>query len=182
MAKDMSCPEVNFMIRPETRHRFYSIANSLPPTERIEFGIYSGDRILESFSLDNEMAQESSLDQARPLRSYGEIQGVVHAFFKETKSPKLVIRELASQSLVNCFFSKEMYHEAVALLQDRNAVVYVEGEISETPSGQITDIDVKNLTPAPEFDATEFEKMIGGFPGGLTGGVDAAVLLEELRE
>jgi hypothetical protein len=76
-----------------------------------------------------------------------------------------------------------MYPHAVALLEDEDAVVMVEGIVTENRSdGLVTDIEVSDFTPCPEFDLEKFEKMIGAFPGALTGGEDSAKLLDEYRD
>jgi hypothetical protein len=182
MSNRYSNEVLNLRIRLETRLRYGAIANGIGEGEKVTFGILDGDESgIEWHTLDKDAA--SSIDVAAPTSGqyYGEIQGIVHALYKETKRPKLVIRELSTRNLVDCYFSEEMYAHAVALLEDKDAVVFVEGAVSENSSGEITDIFVRDFTPAPDFDANVMEHFIGRFPNVLTGGEDAASLLDDFR-
>jgi hypothetical protein len=184
MANDLT-DEINVRIRYRTRQKFAEIAKHIDQNERIEFALYSADNgsITETF----ELVSPTQLPEVPPTetsaRYHGEIQGIIHSFLKESKHPKLVLRELATKQLVNCFFSREMYPHAVALLEDENAVVMVEGLVTEDANtGLVTDVQVSEFTPCPEFDLAKFENMIGAFPKTLTGGEDSAELLDEYRD
>ncbi len=100
---------------------------------------------------------------------FGEIQGVVHAFFKESRRPHLVVRELSTRALIKCYFNPMMYEKAVETLSERDSVVFVEGEITERADIGIADeIEVLDFRPAPLFDLQFFESFIGSRPD-LTG-------------
>jgi hypothetical protein len=93
------------------------------------------------------------------------------------------MRELSTRQLVDCYFTKDMYQGAVELLHDENAVISVEGIVVEDSStGLVTEMEVTEFTPAPNFDLQSFERMIGAFPRALTGGKDSAALLDEFRD
>lgn len=183
MANDFSDPELSVRIRPETRTRYFDISRALPETDYVGFGIFqNGDSSkVEWHRLDKTIAGTAATALAPKSESQGEIQGIVHAFFKETKTPKLVMRELASRNLVDCYFEEKMYAHAVELLRDRDGVIFVEGSVAESETGEITEIHVSDFTPAPEFDERWFESKIGAFPGALTGTQDAAAALDEFR-
>ncbi len=119
----------------------------------------------------------------RKFRYHGEIQGVVHALYKETKRPKLSIRDLCTKQLVDCYFARDMYQGVVNLLRDEDAIIFVEGEVVEdAETGAIEEIDATEFTPAPPFDVDLFESQIGAFPRALTGGGDSTALLDRFRE
>jgi hypothetical protein len=184
MANDLA-DEINVRIRHRTRQRFIEIAKHIAPNEKIEFALYSGDNgsITETFELAQPAQLPETPSTETQSRYHGEIQGIIHSFLKESKNPKLVLRELATKQLVNCFFTKEMYPHAVALLQDEEAVVMVEGLVIEDPNtGFATDIEVSEFTPCPEFNLAKFESMIGAFRKALTGGEDSAALLDKYRD
>jgi hypothetical protein len=183
MANDFSDDILNVRIRPETRARFFDISKALPEGDSAAFGICeNGDESnVEWHRLDKQFASEASTAVAPKNNSHGEIQGIVHAFFKETKSPKLVIRELSTRNLIDCFFDETMYQHAVELLRDKDGVIFVEGTASETETGEISEIHVSDFTPAPEFFEGVFESMIGTFPKALSGEKDAAEALDEFR-
>lgn len=183
MANDLSDAELAVRIRPETRARYFDISRVLPETDYVNFGIFqNGDASnMEWHRLDKGVAGTAATALAPKTESHGEIQGIVHAFFKETKTPKLVMRELASRSLVDCYFEEQMYAHAVELLRDKDGVIFVEGTVSESEAGDITEIRVSDFTPAPEFDEGWLESKIGAFPGALTGTQDAAEALDQFR-
>ncbi len=175
---------VNVKVRPETRARYFDISKALPDGEFLSVGVaVNGDSEggFEWHRLDKSLASAAAYSAEPKIKCHGEIQGIVHAFFKETKTPKLVMRELSTRNLVDCYFEEEMYEHAVALLQDKNGVIFVEGTVSESLDGEITEISVSDFTPAPEFDETLFESMIGTFPNALTGQQDAAKALDDFR-
>jgi len=177
---------LNVRIRPETRMQYFNIAKALPEGDAVSFGVVRNGDAPETVTwhrLDKTAALVASEVVATPrMAHYGEIQGIVHSFFKETKHPKLVIRELSTKALVDCFFTEQLYEHAVALLQDKDGVVFVEGTVSEDETGNITSIHVADFTPAPPFDEREFESMIGTFPGALTGNQDSQEALDNYRE
>lgn len=184
MANDFSNEVLNVRIRPETRSRFYDISKSLPEGDFISFGICKNgsESSVEWHRLDRNIANRVTEFLPTREKSRGEIQGIVHALYKETKEPKLVIRELSTKNLIDCYFTEAMYEGVVALLKDKEGVIFVEGVISENESGEIVEVFASDFTPAPDFDEEWFEKNIGGFPKGLTGSKDAAIALDEFRE
>jgi hypothetical protein len=59
----------------------------------------------------------------------------------------------------------------VDVLEDKDEIIFVEGQVRENPdTGLITEIEVANFTPAPDFDAEEFESLIGSFSAPKTDG------------
>jgi len=184
MARDYSDDVMNVRISPRTRQEYAAIANDLEPDEKIEFALLDGEREApEVYELDRSAITQVEFERPANYRYLGEIQGIVHSFVKEAKRPKLVMRELSTKQLVDCYFTKDMYQGAVALLRDEDAVVFIEGLVTEDSStGFVTEMDVTEFTPAPEFDLQAFEGMIGAFPKALTGGRDSGKLLDDLRD
>ena len=104
-------------------------------------------------------------DTSQVAAYYGEIQGIVHAFYKEDASLKLVTRELSTRTLVDCSFTPDMYKAAVETLLEPNAVIFVEGEVSEDRAkGQVASIQVADFRPAPDFDDTWIDSFVGIYP------------------
>jgi hypothetical protein len=184
MARDFSDDIMNVRISQRTRQEYVEIATDLEPDEKIEFALLDGAaEAPEIYELDQSIIRQFVSEKPDRYRYPGEIQGIVHSFVKEAKRPKLVMRELSTRQLVDCYFTKDMYQGAVALLRDEDAVISVEGIVSEDSStGLVTEIDVTEFTPAPTFDLQAFERMIGAFPKALTGGRDSAALLDEYRD
>lgn len=112
----------------------------------------------------------------------GEIQGTVHSFFKESKKPHLVIRELSTRELVKCYFDPMMYEKAVETLVERDSVVFVEGSVTQDPkTGVTSEINVSDFRPAPLFDLNFFKSFIGARPN-LTGTLDSEEAIYRNRQ
>lgn len=161
-------PQINLRIRRETRLQFFKIGLEDDDPEEVIIGIsINGDsQNLVFYPVKRSAAADFDPVVPSSFRYHGEVQGRVHAFYKETKRPKLVIRELSTAQLVHCYFQPEMYEHAVKTLEEKDAIVFVEGEVLEdSEKGFITDIEVTDFILAPEFDAISMESMFGGFPG-----------------
>lgn len=170
------------LVRPETRRQFHRITSPLDVDEIIRFGIYRDaeaqpEAWFDIGKFDDLEFSEGLIDR----NAYGEVQGVVNAFFKEHKPPYLRIRELSTGELVKCYFQPEMYQTAVELLEDREAVVFVEGRLKEdAATGKTREIAVEDFRPAPEFDLALFERMLGTIPD-YTGDLTSEQFVEQAR-
>jgi hypothetical protein len=169
-------------VRTETRRQFRRITRALDPDEYMRIGVYRGDerRPENWFAVQRSDAveiQEGTIDRG----TYGEVQGVVNAFFKEHQPPFVRIRELATGNLVKCFFRPEQYQAAVELLEDREAVVFVEGWLREDAStGATREVRVEDFTPAVEFDLNSVEALYGAIPD-YTGDVTSEQFVTRVR-
>ncbi len=183
MARDFSDEIMNVKISHRTRQRFVAIANDVAPDEKIQFAILNGAPEPDVYELDQTAVAQFAAEKP-PFHKYlGGIQGIVHSFIKEAKRPKLVIRELSTKQLVDCYFTRDLYQHAVALLHDEDAVISVDGTVTEdSSSGAIIEISVTDFTPCPIFDTEWFEDHIGAFPSALTGGGDSATLMDDWRD
>jgi hypothetical protein len=160
--------EINLRIRRETRLQYFKIGLDDDDMEKVTIGISRNGDSNNLVFYPVRRSAAADFDPAIPLafKYHGEIQARVHAFYKGSKRPKLVVRELSTKQLVNCFFRPDMYEHAVATLEEKDAVLFVEGEVSEdSETGYITDIEVSDFHLAPEFDAAEMESLIGSFAG-----------------
>ncbi len=176
--------EMALVIRPETRQCFGRIAEPFDADEIARFGLYKADeeKPSEWFTLDRGHLITMERNVANRCQSWGEIQGVVHSFFKEVARPYFKIRELGSRQLVNCYFKPEMYQAAVNVLTDPQSVVYVEGWVHENAeTGFATDIDVSDFRLAPDFSLEAYRDGLGSLPD-YTGGLSTAEHIANLRD
>lgn len=185
MNNDLSDDEMNITVRRDTKISYYSVTDYIDDDEDIKLGLYGNgsDTNPTEWFLLNKMSV-SLVDEIKPENPiyHGEAQGIVHAFYKESKHPKLVIRELSTGNLIDCFFDKEMYQSAVETLQDPESVLFVEGEVVEDgATGNVISITASDFRLAPEFKLAEFESMIGKFPEAITGGKSMEEFLELAR-
>lgn len=169
-------------IRSETRRQFRKVTRSLDPDEHMRIGIYQGnehrpDSWYMVHRSDAAEVTEGLIDRG----TYGEVQGVVNAFFKEAQPPYVRIRELSTGNLVKCFFRVDQYQAAVELLEDKDAVVFVEGWLREDAfTGATREVRVEDFTPAVEFDEKAVEALFGAVPD-YTGSLTSEEFVERIR-
>lgn len=159
-------PALGLRIRSETRHQFRQIGSALDTDEVASFGVYMDGETRPKKWFDLHHSDAPSIIAGLIDRNvYGEIQGTVNAFFKEHAPPYLRIRELSTGELVKCYFPAEKYQTAVELLEDRDAVIFIEGWLKEdATSGQVREIRVEDFRSAPEFDIGLYRNMLGALP------------------
>jgi hypothetical protein len=177
-------PSEHVEVRSETRLKYGQITKRIDSDERIKIILHEdsngdSDRVYE---LSREKAQQIEETYHQKVQYYGEIQGYVHSFYKEARRPKLVVRDLATRALVDCFFKQEMYEAAIDTMSEPNAVIFVEGTVTENLcSGVIESIEVSDFHLAPQFDLEFFESFIGSKPS-LTGDITSEQLIRSLRD
>jgi hypothetical protein len=184
MSNQLPGPDLTMLIRPATRLQYSHIATQIDPDELIRFGVYRDgeNQPHDWFTLDKTIATKISSEISSAATYFGEIQGIVHSFFKETDKPKLVIRELSTRLLVDCFFKPDMYQSAVEVLQEKEGVVFVEGMVTENISeGVVESIEVTDFTPAPLFNEQEMRGFLGTNPG-LTGSLTTEDYVQRFRD
>lgn len=174
------------MISPRTRREYRRIAKPIARDDVIRLGLYGADAAIPELwcELHHEARDDQENDDGAvpPSRTvFGEIQGSVHAFFKEAPTPYLRVRELATRNLVNCYFPSEMYQAAVEVLAERDAVIFVEGWVKENPdTGLAEAVEVTDFRPAPEFDEQQYHTMLGSMPD-YTGELSTEVFVAGVR-
>jgi hypothetical protein len=176
---DLSVP-----VRVATRLKYSQIARRIDPDERIRIALYENETVDSGswYELTRDQAQLIEEAHDRKAKYYGEIQGCVHSFYKEARKPKLVARDLATRVLVDCFFKPEMYEAAVDTMTEPEAVIFVEGTVTEdVGSGSIESVEVSDFHLAPQFDLAFFESFIGTRPD-ITGDVTSEQLIRGLRD
>jgi len=184
MANDLSHPELSILIRPETRRQYARIARPLDPQEVAFLGVYEQEEEHphEWYQLSRELMAEIEQPLTVERESFGEVQGIIHAFFKETERPHLKVRELSSQQLVNCYFEPEMYRAAVEVLAEPDGIVFVEGWCREDPeTGWVTEIKVTDFRPAPAFSLEAHRRARGSLPD-YTGPLSSAEYVDVVRD
>jgi len=175
--------DISALIRPATRLQYGFIARHIDADEVIRIGLYDNGEAEPTawYDLTRERAEQISEENARDAEYYGEVQGIVHAFFKEARRPKLVIRELCSRELIDCYFKRDMYHAVVDTMTEPGAVIFVEGMISENLGrGVVECIEATDFRLAPDFDLSFFNSFLGSQPNA-TGVLTSEEFVERLN-
>jgi hypothetical protein len=154
-------------IRYETRAQFFHIATRIDPGEVVRFGLFceeDKDEPSDWYPLSRENVPPQ---REQTIATYlGEIQGVVHTFIKEGKTPQFIVQQIHNGNKVRCYFGRDLYDAAVATLSEADSIIFVEGLLSEdTVTGQIKSIDVEDFRLSPDFSPTFFESFMGSRPG-----------------
>ena len=174
------------MISPQTRREFRRISKPVGETGVIRLGLYGESAAIPDrwYDLrpDVRDAYEVEGGAVPPNRRvFGEIQGTVNAFFKEAPTPYLRVRELATRNLVNCYFPAAMYQAAIDVLAERDAVLFVEGWVTENPDTGLTDaVEVTDFRLAPDFDEALYRRTLGAIPD-YTGELSTEAFVAEVR-
>ena len=171
-------------ISKATRIQYSRIASRIDSDESVDFGIYHNGNSEEPvfYELNKKIASIIERETASQSVYYGEIQGIIHSFYKETRRKKLILTELVSGNRVDCYFPDEMYHNMVELLDDEEGIFFIEGEVTEDmKEGIIKSIEVTDYRPAPRFDEKEFYAMIGTMPN-ITGDETTEDYIARLRD
>jgi hypothetical protein len=64
-----------------------------------------------------------------PLVSYGSLQGILHAWFKEAREPYFQMRELSTDALVRVYYHPALYSDVAKAVQERTTMLMVSGNL-----------------------------------------------------
>lgn len=96
------------------------------------------------------------------LEYYGSLQGKIHSWYKEAKTPYFDLRELATDRLVKCYYTEKLYRNVYEQMKDRDNVVHVSGDIKadrvERVPEEIKVVRIDNYEP---LSKEEFEEFFG---------------------
>jgi hypothetical protein len=183
MTNDRTSELAKHHIRDTTRRQYSRIASAIDPDEKVTFKVFKNGETepSEAHDLTRTFAYEIDLQLPSSASYFGEIQGIIHAFYRTDKPRRLVVRDLASEKLVDCTFDDELYVKAIEIMMDPNGVVFIEGDVFENlATGCIESIKAKRFKLAPAFDESKFESLIGSAPN-LTGLFTTEEFVERFR-
>ncbi len=174
----------NGIVSDATLLEYGRIGQFLDPDEVVGVGIYGATGVApEKWKrIDYRNAARIRQTIEAPVPSYGSIQGIVHALFKEAADPFFQLREFSSDTLVKCFYSDGQYREIATLLKDRRAVVHVLGHMKlGRATRTIEEIRVERIDVAKALTEDEFDRFFGSAPT-LTGDLSTTKFLETVRD
>jgi hypothetical protein len=91
-------------IKPATALEYARIGALIDPDEEIGLGIYSpyaAKPKMRTITYRATAALKREIEA--PVVSYGSVQGILHAWFKEAKEPNFQLRELSTDALVRVY-------------------------------------------------------------------------------
>jgi len=155
----------NGIVTTATVLEFAKMGSMIDPDEVIGFGIYGRDRAKPKMrSITYARMAEKRAEIETPIPSYGSVQGIIHSLAKEAERPYFRIRELATSSLVNCFYPGRLYDDVARALQQRTNVLHVDGRMKlDRVSRSITEMSVERIATARMLAPAEFEAFFGSW-------------------
>jgi hypothetical protein len=183
MTNDRKSDFIRRMVRPSTRRQYSKIAAAIEPDEEVVFGLFTNGDVEpeENYGLSKSTAYQIELELPTTADYYGEIQGTIHALYRDDRPRRVVIRELSTMNLIDCFFEDALYNNVIEVLGDIDGVVFIEGEVREDlAKGIVETLNAKAFRLAPPFDEERFSSLIGSAPD-LTGKLSTEEYIERFR-
>jgi hypothetical protein len=146
-------------IRNETLEQYCKLGELMAPHERLGIGLYNGasDEPEEWKHVTAGEVADIRSELSREITVYGAVQGIIHAWFKESEPPFFQLRDAATSGLVKCFYSEALYPTLVGALEVRSTVVHVAGIGRYTRAGSMVELRAERLEAVRPLKDEEFE-------------------------
>jgi hypothetical protein len=157
---------LNIAVSKATAMEYAKIGALIDPDEIIRLGIFparGGKPKWRDITYAKTAVIRREIEQ--PLPSYGAVQGIVHAWFKEAKEPHFQVRELSSDTLIKVVYPNSMYAEVVEAVRERTSVLIITGNmLLDRATRQVTEIRVERIERVKILSTAEFEQFFGSAP------------------
>ena len=157
---------LNGTVSERTALEYAKIGQLIDPDEVIGIGIYSGrggKPKMRQISYNKSAAIKRELESS--IATHGAVQGIVHSWQKEARSPSFFIRELSTNNLVRVFYKPQFYRSVVEAVQERNTVVIASGHmLLDRISKSTIEMRLDRIEPVSILSASEFEEFVGSAP------------------
>lgn len=172
-------------VREQTRLQFSELAKRAESTHvPVEFGIYSPSANVTGpdwHRITVENAQLLTVTVSPQVEYVGAIQGVVHAWFKESAEPHFQLREFSQNQLIKCYYGSDHYADVLRAVVHRQERVHVRGLVRVNRMDKsIESIRVSKIKNAIDFSDADFERFFGCAPN-MTGDLDSAQFISQHR-
>jgi hypothetical protein len=157
---------LNLAISHATALEYARIGSLIDPDESIGLGIYRADAQKPHWRQIT-YSQSASLRREieTPLPSYGAVQGILHAWFKEAKEPNFQLRELSTDCFVKVFYAPPLYADVARAVQERSTVLIVTGDmLFDRATRTATELRAERIDRVGMLSGAEFESFFGGAP------------------
>lgn len=184
-------------VRRATLLQYTKIAKPIAPDEAIHFAIFNGHKPSKKADEKTEgekrhvLTKDHSITLAQQIKltdtvSFeGSMQGVITALFKDQaiySKPHFRLRELATEELISCYYTSDLYEKIIYGLHNKDSVVHVAGIIlaSRTERKPLS-IQVNKIQVAETYQPGDLEKFVGCAPEA-TGELSTEEFIETIRE
>ncbi len=159
---------LNAAIRPATALEYARIGALIDPDEEIGLGIYAPDapkRAPKWRKITYRAAVALKREIETPIPSYGALQGILHAWYKEAKEPHFSLRELATDAIVRVYYPSTLYADVARAVQERNTVLMVSGNmLFDRATRAATELRADRIELMKMLSTAEFEEFFGSAP------------------
>ena len=179
---DPDAEGVNALVSDATLLEFGRLGERIDPDETIGLGIYSPDRKrLKWRRVEYRKASKIRHAIEIPIHAYGSVQGVFHAWLKESQQPFFQLRELSTENLVRCYYADSMYQQIVESLKRRISIVHVSGNMKlDRAKRSIEEVRVDRLDRMEPLSDEQFRDFFGASPK-LTGDMSTQQFIDMIR-
>jgi len=166
---DPNTEGLNAAIRPATALEYARIGSIIDPDEEIGLGIYAPDaheaRALKWRAITYRKSAALKREIETPVPSYGAVQGILHAWFKEAREPYFQIRELATDAFIKVVYSSALYADVAKAVQERTTMLMVSGHMLFDRSTRLAiELRADRIDPIKMLSTAEFEEFFGSAP------------------
>jgi hypothetical protein len=166
---DPASEGLNAAIKPATALEYARIGSLIDPDEEIGLGIYAPDapnakpRKLRAITYRAAAALRREIET--PVASYGSVQGILHAWFKEAKEPNFQLRELSTDALVRVYYTPALYSDVAKAVQERTTMLMVSGNmLFDRATRLATELRANRIELMKMLSTAEFEEFFGSAP------------------
>lgn len=157
---------LNGSVSHVTAAEFAKIGTLIDPDEIIGLGIYpehGGSPKWREITYGKTSSLRKEVEA--PLPTYGAVQGIIHAWFKEAREPNFQVRELSTDFLVRVLYPASLYSDVALAVQERTTMLIVTGEVL---FGRVTrqplEMRADRIERQRILSAAEFEEFVGSAP------------------
>jgi hypothetical protein len=174
----------NLGVSDQTRLQYDKLAKKADSRRiPVEFGLYKSEAARRPKWYPVTIGgAKSLLYLTSPFVEYsGAIQGVIHAWYKESDEPHFQLRDQTKNSLIKCYYNSGQYPDVLKAVARRDERVHVSGTIHANRLDKtIESIKVARIKNPVEFSDAEFERFFGCAPS-IAGDLSSADFIEKVR-
>ena len=173
----------NGLVSDATLLEYGRLGEHIDPDEAIGIGLYTGGvRTPKKWRQVNYRKTSRVRDAMEmPIRSYGSIQGILHAWFKEAHNPYFQVREFATDQLVKCIYDQALYPTIVDAVKERSSVVYATGHLKlDRAKRAVDEMLVERIDRVEKISDDEFKSFFGIAPD-ITGKLTTDQFISNVR-
>jgi hypothetical protein len=166
---DPASEGLNAGIKPATALEYARIGSLIDPDEEIGLGIYAPDpadtRGLKWRTITYRATAALKREIETPVASYGAVQGILHAWFKEAKEPNFQLRELSTDTFVRVYYGPALYSDVAKAVQERTTMLMVSGNmLFDRATRLATELRADRIELMKMLSTAEFEEFFGSAP------------------